>query len=197
MDSYEFVIIGGGAAAFAAATQAEELGMETAMVNDGLAVGGTCVDVGCVPSKHLLEVRHEHFYPSLLRFKAIKPPGLCPSWRISRWPCQSDTSPSPSSALGATGASWFSDRALRATPSSRPSEPQRQRTSTRPRPVSAGTGPRPIFHTPRASLSFQKYGPEARPGEVRGAAELLASEQNTNRRKSPPPRSPRQPPSGP
>ena len=35
-DQYDFIIIGAGAAAFAATTQASELGVKTAMVNDGL-----------------------------------------------------------------------------------------------------------------------------------------------------------------
>lgn len=51
----ELIIIGGGAAAFAAATRAKDLGAEVLMINDGLPLGGTCVNVGCVPSKFLLE----------------------------------------------------------------------------------------------------------------------------------------------
>ena len=35
-DQYDFIIIGAGAAAFAATTKASELGVKTAMVNDGL-----------------------------------------------------------------------------------------------------------------------------------------------------------------
>ncbi len=42
-DQYDFIIIGAGAAAFAAATKASELGIKTAMINDGLPIGGTCV----------------------------------------------------------------------------------------------------------------------------------------------------------
>lgn len=49
------VIVGGGSAAFAAATKAVELGAErVTIVNDGLPIGGTCVNVGCVPSKTLI-----------------------------------------------------------------------------------------------------------------------------------------------
>ena len=55
-DSYDLVIIGGGAAAFAAATKANDLGKSALMINKGLPPGGTCVNVGCVPSKHLLAV---------------------------------------------------------------------------------------------------------------------------------------------
>lgn len=43
------------------------------MINDGLPIGGTCVNVGCVPSKHLLEVGKEIFYPQRPRFEAIAP----------------------------------------------------------------------------------------------------------------------------
>ena len=50
---YELIILGNGAAAFAAAIKADELGKKTAMVKGG-AIGGTCVNVGCVPSKRLL-----------------------------------------------------------------------------------------------------------------------------------------------
>ncbi len=48
------IIIGGGSAAFAAAIHAAELGVTVTMINDGLPIGGTCVNVGCVPSKTLL-----------------------------------------------------------------------------------------------------------------------------------------------
>ncbi len=48
------VIIGGGSAAFAATIQAHELGVKVTMINDGLPIGGTCVNVGCVPSKNLI-----------------------------------------------------------------------------------------------------------------------------------------------
>lgn len=51
---YDLVIIGGGSAAFAAAMKASELGNQVLMINDGLPIGGTCVNVGCVPSKTLI-----------------------------------------------------------------------------------------------------------------------------------------------
>ncbi|MBI2031058.1 MAG: mercury(II) reductase [Candidatus Levybacteria bacterium] len=61
MNEYDLIIIGGGAGAFASAIKANELGAKTLMVNQGLPLGGTCVNVGCVPSKTLLwagEVMH-------------------------------------------------------------------------------------------------------------------------------------------
>lgn len=54
MQQYDLVIVGGGAGAFAAAIKANELGAKTAFINEGLPLGGTCVNVGCVPSKTLL-----------------------------------------------------------------------------------------------------------------------------------------------
>lgn len=62
MENYDLIIIGGGAGAFATAIKANELGAKTLMVNNGLPLGGTCVNVGCVPSKTLLwagEVMHQ------------------------------------------------------------------------------------------------------------------------------------------
>lgn len=61
MKTSDLIIIGGGAGAFAAAIRADELKVKTVMVNAGLPLGGTCVNVGCVPSKTLLwagEVLH-------------------------------------------------------------------------------------------------------------------------------------------
>ncbi len=61
MEKFDLIIIGGGAGAFAAAIRANELKAKTAMINAGLPLGGTCVNVGCVPSKTLLwagEVMH-------------------------------------------------------------------------------------------------------------------------------------------
>jgi len=57
---YDLVIIGSGGAAFAAAIRASTLGARVAVIERG-EIGGTCVNVGCVPSKTLLaaaEVLH-------------------------------------------------------------------------------------------------------------------------------------------
>lgn len=50
---FDLIVIGGGSAGFAAAIQAHELDKTVLMVNDG-TIGGTCVNVGCVPSKTLI-----------------------------------------------------------------------------------------------------------------------------------------------
>lgn len=59
-DGYDLAIIGSGSAAFAAAIRARDLGARVVMVEEG-TLGGTCVNIGCVPSKALLraaEVYH-------------------------------------------------------------------------------------------------------------------------------------------
>jgi mercuric reductase len=52
---YKLIIIGGGAAGFSAAIKAELEGIKTAMIERGI-LGGTCVNVGCIPSKNLLGI---------------------------------------------------------------------------------------------------------------------------------------------
>lgn len=62
---YDLIIIGGGAAAFSAAIKANIHGVKTAMI-ERAALGGTCVNVGCVPSKNLLgagEILHSAKHP--------------------------------------------------------------------------------------------------------------------------------------
>ena len=60
MEEYEYAIVGQGAAAFAAALKADEAGIKTVMIGKnetkGAVLGGTCVNVGCVPSKRLITV---------------------------------------------------------------------------------------------------------------------------------------------
>jgi mercuric reductase len=70
--SYNLVILGGGAAAFAAITEASSRGLSTAMVNTGLPLGGTCVNVGCVPSKHLLAMAETASEPAHNPFDAVE-----------------------------------------------------------------------------------------------------------------------------
>ncbi|PIR52514.1 mercury(II) reductase [Candidatus Peregrinibacteria bacterium CG10_big_fil_rev_8_21_14_0_10_49_10] len=54
MKNFDLIILGGGAGAFGAAIRANDLNAKTALINSGLPLGGTCVNVGCVPSKTLI-----------------------------------------------------------------------------------------------------------------------------------------------
>ena len=60
-DTYDVIVIGGGPAGYVAAIRAAQLGLSTACVEQWInkqekpALGGTCLNVGCIPSKALLE----------------------------------------------------------------------------------------------------------------------------------------------
>jgi dihydrolipoamide dehydrogenase len=54
------VIIGGGPGGYVAAIKAGQLGLKTVCVEERGALGGTCLNVGCIPSKALLNI--SHFY---------------------------------------------------------------------------------------------------------------------------------------
>ena len=74
-NQFDLIIIGGGSAAFSAAIKAEGLGLTTLMVNAGLDFGGTCVNVGCVPSKNLIRAAETVRLATHSNFKGIKPKG--------------------------------------------------------------------------------------------------------------------------
>jgi len=59
-DDYDLVVIGGGPGGYVAAIRAAQLGLRTACVEKRGALGGTCLNVGCIPSKALLQSSH-HF----------------------------------------------------------------------------------------------------------------------------------------
>ena len=69
---FDLVILGSGSAAFAAAIKAADHGAKTAMIERS-TVGGTCVNVGCVPSKNLLRAGDLRYYDSHREFPGIKP----------------------------------------------------------------------------------------------------------------------------
>ncbi|MGE4609204.1 MAG: NAD(P)/FAD-dependent oxidoreductase, partial [Myxococcota bacterium] len=51
---FDLVVIGGGPAGYVAAIRAAQLGMRAACIEKGNTLGGTCLNVGCIPSKALL-----------------------------------------------------------------------------------------------------------------------------------------------
>jgi len=72
---FDLIIIGGGSAAFSAAIKAESLGLTSLMVNAGLDFGGTCVNVGCVPSKTLIRAAETVYHATHSNFSGVKPRG--------------------------------------------------------------------------------------------------------------------------
>lgn len=71
---YDLIIIGGGAGAFAAANTANKLKKKALLINYEkiLPLGGTCVNVGCVPSKIMLHQGEEFYNVVRSKFRAIK-----------------------------------------------------------------------------------------------------------------------------
>jgi dihydrolipoamide dehydrogenase len=57
-DRYDVVIIGGGPGGYVCAIRCAQLGLKTACVEKRGSLGGTCLNVGCIPSKALLESSH-------------------------------------------------------------------------------------------------------------------------------------------
>src|ERR1700689_1555957 len=53
-NSYDLIVIGGGPGGYVAAIRAAQLGMKTACVDSRATLGGTCLNIGCIPSKALL-----------------------------------------------------------------------------------------------------------------------------------------------
>ena len=60
MDSYDLLVIGAGPGGYVCAFRAAQLGLKVALVEKRATLGGTCLNVGCIPSKALLH-SSEHF----------------------------------------------------------------------------------------------------------------------------------------
>src|SRR5207253_2633793 len=60
MEKFDVVIIGSGPGGYIAAIRAGQLGLKTALVEKDKELGGTCLNVGCIPSKALL-TSSDHF----------------------------------------------------------------------------------------------------------------------------------------
>ena len=54
-ENFDVIVIGAGPGGYVAAIRAAQLGLKTACVEKGSTLGGTCLNVGCIPSKALLE----------------------------------------------------------------------------------------------------------------------------------------------
>ena len=59
-DSYDVIVIGAGPGGYVCAIRAAQLGFKTACVESSATLGGTCLNVGCIPSKALLESSHHY-----------------------------------------------------------------------------------------------------------------------------------------
>lgn len=67
MSSYDVAVIGAGPGGYVAAIRCAQLGFKTAIIEKE-SLGGTCLNVGCIPSKALLDSSH-HYYDAVNHFK--------------------------------------------------------------------------------------------------------------------------------
>ena len=80
---YDLAVIGAGSAGFSAAIAASELGARVALVGHG-TIGGTCVNVGCVPSKTLIRATEAvHRATVASKFAGIRADGGVSDWRAA------------------------------------------------------------------------------------------------------------------
>lgn len=68
MEKFDVTIIGAGPGGYVAAIRCAQLGMKTALIEKYASLGGTCLNVGCIPSKALLD-SSEHFYNAVHHFE--------------------------------------------------------------------------------------------------------------------------------
>src|SRR5580698_2808724 len=61
MENYDVIVIGSGPGGYVAAIRCAQLGFKTAIIEKYDSLGGTCLNVGCIPSKALLDST-EHFH---------------------------------------------------------------------------------------------------------------------------------------
>ncbi|TVZ59480.1 dihydrolipoamide dehydrogenase [Flavobacteriaceae bacterium MAR_2010_105] len=76
MNSYDVAVIGSGPGGYVAAIRCAQLGMKTAIIEKYATLGGTCLNVGCIPSKALLDSSH-HYEDAVKHFEehGIEIPG--------------------------------------------------------------------------------------------------------------------------
>ena len=60
MDNFDLIVIGGGPGGYVCAIRAAQLGLKTACVESRGTLGGTCLNVGCIPSKSLLNLSENY-----------------------------------------------------------------------------------------------------------------------------------------
>lgn len=68
MKTYDVVVIGSGPGGYVAAIRSAQLGFKTAIIEKYDTLGGTCLNVGCIPSKALLDSSH-HYEDALKHFE--------------------------------------------------------------------------------------------------------------------------------
>src|SRR4249920_1258196 len=68
MEKFDVTVIGSGPGGYVAAIRCAQLGFKTAIIEKYKTLGGTCTNVGCIPSKALLD-SSEHYHNATKNFK--------------------------------------------------------------------------------------------------------------------------------
>lgn len=68
MSTYDVAVIGSGPGGYVAAIRCAQLGMKTAIIEKYDTLGGTCLNVGCIPSKAMLDSSH-HYHDAIAHFE--------------------------------------------------------------------------------------------------------------------------------
>ena len=60
--TYDLAVIGAGPGGYVAAIRAAQLGLKTALIDKRATLGGTCLNIGCIPSKALLHMSEQYYF---------------------------------------------------------------------------------------------------------------------------------------
>ena len=69
-ENFDAIVIGGGPGGYVCAIRLAQLGVKTACVESRATLGGTCLNIGCIPSKNLLSMS-DYYYKALKNFSSI------------------------------------------------------------------------------------------------------------------------------
>lgn len=87
---YDVVIVGSGPGGYVSAIRCAQLGLKTALVEKYSTLGGTCLNVGCIPSKALLD-SSEHFHNAVNNFELHGIEGMAPKLNMTKFMSRKDS----------------------------------------------------------------------------------------------------------
>ena len=102
-EKFQAVVIGGGPGGYVCAIRLAQLGLKTACIDSRGTLGGTCLNIGCIPSKSLLNLSEKFHEAKNFSNLGIEPPFLELQLEVS---CESILAWDIHSGYG--GQSWFS-----------------------------------------------------------------------------------------
>ena len=77
-EKFDVTVIGGGPAGYVCAIRASQLGLKTACIESRGTLGGTCLNIGCIPSKSLLNLSEAFHQAKDFSKIVVNPPALFP-----------------------------------------------------------------------------------------------------------------------